>query len=507
MIASGRELSVPAPIDYLRTKKLNRREFLAKCGALAGGFVLSNRTLEVRRSTKRPNIIFIMIDDMGWRDVGFMGSEYYETPNIDKLAAEGVVFTNGYANAANCAPTRACFLTGQYGPRHGVYTVNNSDRGSSSDRRLIPIANDKTLDSHHITIAEALGPAGYTTASMGKWHMGTDPELGPIGQGFDVNVGGFQAGSPPGGYFSPYKNPELPDGPDGEYLTDRLTDEALEFIDANKNNPFFLYMTHYTVHTPIQAKADLIAKYQDKPPSNGQDNPKYAAMIGSLDQGIGRMMDKLDELKLTDNTVVFFFSDNGGYAGATSNQPLRGFKGTFYEGGIREPMFVKWPGVTRAGSTCDTPVISTDFFPTMLEIAGARKPQGKILDGESIVSLLKGGASLNREAIFWHFPAYLQGSVTGARDSKFRTRPVGVVRKGKWKLIQFFEEWVLDGGWGTIDTNNAIELYDLENDISETNNLANANKTKRDQLLNLLIDWQNSVAAPIPSKANPDYTG
>jgi len=486
---------------------LNRREFLAGCGTLAAGFVLSNRTLEVHASSKKPNIIFIMIDDMGAHDVGFAGSRYYETPNIDKLAAGGMVFTNAYANAANCAPTRASFLTGQYTPRHGVFTVGSPARGSSRDRRLIPIPNDTTLDSHHITIAEALGPAGYVSASMGKWHMGSGAELGPTGQGFDVNVGGFAAGSPPGGYFSPYRNPELPDGPKDEYLTDRLTEEALEFIEANKDRSFFLYMTHYAVHTPIQAKADLIAKYQDKPPSNGQDNPKYAAMIDSVDQGIGRMMGKLDELKLTDNTVVFFFSDNGGYAGATSNQPLRGFKGTFYEGGIREPMAVRWPGVVRAGSTCDTPVISTDFFPTILEIAAAKRPPGKILDGESIIPLLKGGVSLEREAIFWHFPAYLQGSVAGARDSKFRTRPAGVVRKGKWKLMQFFEEWVLDGGRGAIDTNNAIELYDLENDISETKNLANTNKTKRDELLDLLIDWQKSVDAPIPSQPNPDYTG
>ena len=487
---------------------MDRRDFLKKCAAVgAGGFVLSNQAMEVRTGAKKPNILFIMIDDMGARDVGFMGSEYYETPNIDRLAGEGMVFTNAYANAANCAPTRACFLTGQYSPRHGVYTVGNSARGSSSDRRLIPIANDTTLDSHHITIAEALKPAGYVSVSIGKWHMGTDPDLGPIGQGFDVNVGGFSAGSPPGGYFSPYKNPELPNGPDGEYLTDRLTDEALKFIDANKDRPFFLYMTHYAVHTPIQAKADLIAKYQDKPPSNGQDNPKYAAMVDSVDQGVGRMMEKLDDLELTDNTVVFFFSDNGGYVGATSNQPLRGFKGTFYEGGIREPMLVRWTGVVKPGTTCDTPVISTDFFPTILEMAGAKKPPGKTLDGESIVPLLRGQTTLSREAIFWHFPAYLQGNVPGARDPKFRTRPVAVVRKGGWKLLLFFEEWVLDGGQSKIDTNNAVELYNLADDISETKNLANTNKAKRDELLNLLIDWQNSVGAPIPTQPNPDYAG
>jgi len=497
--------------------EMNRRDFLKKCAAVgAGGFLLSNRALEVHLSAKRPNIVFIFIDDMGWRDAGFMGSEYYETPNIDKLASQGMVFTNAYANAANCAPTRACLLTGQYTPRHGVYTVGSSARGNSQDRRLIPVANDTTLDAHHTTIAEALKPAGHVSASMGKWHMGDDPELGPIGQGFDVNIGGGSKGSPYGGrYFSPYKNPYLPDGPDGEYLTDRLTNEAISFIEANRSKPFFLYLPHYAVHTPLQAKSDLISKYENKPPWNGHDNPTYAAMIDSVDQSVGRIMEKLDELRLTDNTVVFFFSDNGGYGGATSMQPLRGFKGMFYEGGIREPMIVRWPGKVRPGSTCDVPVISTDFFPTILEMADIKrdpasrepKPAALILDGESIVPLLEGRTNLNRQAIFWHFPAYLQGNYPGSRDNKFRTRPVGVVRKGKWKLLQYFEEWVLDGGWSTIDTNNAIELYDLANDISETTNLANVNKAKRNELLNLLTGWQNSIGAPVPTEPNPDYTG
>jgi len=499
---------------------MNRRDFLKKCAAVSvGGFILSNRVMEARFGGKRPNIIFIFIDDMGWTDAGFMGSRYYETPNIDKLATQGMVFTNAYANAANCAPTRACLLTGQYSPRHGVYTVGSSARGASKDRRLIPIPNDTTLDASHITIAEVLKTAGYTSASMGKWHMGNDPELGPIGQGFDVNIAGGSAGSPYGGtYFSPYHNPYLPDGPAGEYLTDRLAVEALSFIEANKDRPFFLYLTHYAVHTPLQAKADLIAKYKSKPPSNGHRNPTYAAMIDSVDQGVGKIMNKLDELKLADNTVIFFFSDNGGYGGATSNQPLRGFKGMFYEGGIREPMIVRWPGKVGPGTTCDVPVISIDFFPTILEMAGVNKPADLILDGESIVSLLapayrRGypgqwpGLIVNRQAIFWHFPAYLQGNFLGSRDNKFRTRPVGVVRKGKWKLLQYFEEWVLDGGWDTIETNKAVELYDLENDIGETNNLANVNTAKRDELLNLLIHWQKSIGAPIPTERNPDYTG
>jgi arylsulfatase A-like enzyme len=486
---------------------MNRRKFLKSVSKAIAGVVLGGAVAEagVRFSEKgvrkAPNIIFIMIDDMGWRDAGFMGSRYYETPNIDKLASEGMVFTNAYANAANCAPTRACLLTGQYTPRHGVITVGSSARGQSKDRRLIPVANDTTLDAHHVTIAEVLKPAGYVSASMGKWHMGDPPALGPVGQGFDINVAGNSTGSPRGGYFSPYKNPQLPNpGHVGEYLTDRLTDEAIAFVGANKDRPFFLYLPHYAVHTPIQAKAELIAKYKSKPPSNGQGNARYAAMIDSIDQGVGRIMKKLDELKLADNTVVFFFSDNGGYGGATSMAPLRGSKGMFYEGGIREPMIVRWPGRVKRGSRCDEPVISTDFFPTLLEIAGVAKPAGKTLDGVSLMRLLKGAESLDREALYWHFPAYLQGNFSGSRDRKFRTRPVGVIRKGKWKLLQYFEEWVLDGGWGKIDTNNAIELYDLENDLSETTNLANANKGKRDELLNMLTEWQKAVKAPIPTR-------
>jgi len=497
---------------------MNRRQFLNNVSRTIAGTVFagavaaqagvnsSGRTAARRTGRRSPNIIFIMIDDMGWRDAGFMGSKYYQTPNIDRLAKQGMVFTNAYANAANCAPTRACFLTGQYTPRHGVFTVASSARGRSKDRRLIPIENDTTLDAHHVTIAEALKPAGYVSASMGKWHMGNPPGLGPVAQGFDVNVAGNSSGSPRGGYFSPYRNPQLSDnGTRGEYLTDRLTDEALSFIEASKDRPFFLYLPHYAVHTPIQAKSELVAKYQSRRPANGQGNPRYAAMIDSVDQSVGRIMKKLDELKLTGNTVVFFFSDNGGFGGVTSMQPLRGCKGMFYEGGIREPMIVRWPGTVRPGSVCDEPVIATDFFPTLLEIAGAARPAGKILDGVSLLPLLKGAASLDREAIYWHFPAYLQGNFPGSRDTKFRTRPVGVIRKGRWKLLQYFEEWVLDGGRDRIDTNNAIELYDLENDIGETTNLANTNKAKRDELLNMLIDWQKSVNAPIPTRPNPDY--
>ena len=483
---------------------MDRRDFLKSCAAAANGFALSNcavaaagcvlsgSSLQARIGRKQPNIVLVFIDDMGWRDVGFMGSRYYETPNIDRLAGQGMVFTNAYANGPNCAPSRACLLSGQYGPRHGVYTVNTSSRGPSKLRKLIPIANTTVLDSKIVTIAEAIKPAGYVSASIGKWHLGNDPQFGPVGQGFDVNVGGYSAGSPAKGYFVPYNNPELPDGPPGEYLTDRLTDEALDFIETNKDKPFFLYLPHYAVHTPLHAKSELINKYKKKAGSNGQDNPKYAAMIESTDQGVGRIMEKLDELGLTDNTIVFFFSDNGGVKGITSNQPLRGGKGMLYEGGIREPMFVRWPGVVKAGTICDTPVIGIDLYPTILEMAGARKPRGKLLDGRSIVPLLKGRKSLNRKAIFWHFPAYLQGKAEGARDPYFRTRPGAAVRAGHWKLIEYFED-------GT------LELYNLKDDIAEQNNLAGVMPEKTSELHKLMLAWREAVNAPVPTELNPDY--
>jgi arylsulfatase A-like enzyme len=483
---------------------MNRRDFLKSCAVAANGFVLSNcavaaasyvlssSTLQARIGRKQPNIVLVFIDDMGWRDVGFMGSRYYETPNIDRLAGQGMVFTNAYANGPNCAPSRACLLSGQYTPRHGVYTVGTSSRGPSKLRKLIPIANTTVLDWKIVTIAEAIKPAGYVSASIGKWHLGNDPQFGPIGQGFDVNVGGYSAGSPAKGYFVPYNNPELPDGPPGEYLTDRLTHEALNFIQTNRDKPFFLYLPHYAVHTPLQAKGELINKYKKKTGSHGQSNPTYAAMIESTDQGVGRIMDKLDELGLRDNTVVFFFSDNGGVKGITSNEPLRGGKGMLYEGGIREPMFVRWPGVVKAGTICDTPIIGIDLYPTILEMTGVPKPRGKLLDGRSIVPLLKGRKSLNRKALFWHFPAYLQGKAEGARDPYFRTRPGAAVRAGDWKLIEYFED-------------GALELYDLKDDISEQNNLVEVMPEKTAELHRLMLAWRKAVDAPVPTELNPEY--
>lgn len=480
----------------MKSNAITRRDFIkaVSLGAISVGTAGSLSAGE--SSPKKPNVIFILIDDMGWRDLCCCGSKYYETPNIDHLASEGMMFTDAYTCGPNCAPTRASLMSGQYTPRHGVVTVDTSQRGPANLRKLIPVPNKTVLDAKITTIAESLKPAGYVSASMGKWHLGDDPELGPIGQGFDVNVGGFQAGHPRS-YFSPYRNPELRDGPKGQYLTDRLTDEALKFVEANRDRPFFLYLPHYAVHTPLQAKKDMIEKYKAKKASGGQSNPTYASMIESVDQGVGRITAKLNELKMADNTVVIVSSDNGGVGGyrefgikggeVTSNAPLRGGKGMLYEGGVRVPLIVRWPGVVKAGTRCATPVISVDFYPTLLGIAGAAKPTNQTLDGRSIVSLLRQTGGLKRQAIFWHFPAYLQGS-----GGTWRTTPAGAIRKDQWKLLEFFED-------------GRVELYNLDEDIGEKNNLADKMPEKAKELHRLLRNWRKSVHAKVPTELNPKY--
>jgi arylsulfatase A-like enzyme len=456
---------------------MKRREFLKAVGVGVASLAMSKCTLSAQQSSpeRKPNFVFILIDDLGWKDLGFMGSRYYETPNIDKLAGEGVVFTNAYSNAPNCAPTRACLMSGQYTPRHEIYTVGTSERGKSKLRMLIPTPNKTDLDSRIVTIPEALKQAGYTSACIGKWHLGTKAPYRPIDRGFDVMYERDHSG-----HFSQ----------EGEYLTDRLTEESIKFIEANKSRRFFLYLSHHAVHTPIQAKKQLIEKYKKKKPVDAQNNPIYAAMIESVDQNIGRLIAKLDELGLRDNTVVFFFSDNGGYANATSMEPLRGSKGMLYEGGIRVPMIVCWPGVTRPGGVCDVPVIGIDFYPTMLEMAGALRPPGKVLDGLSIVPLLKGEKTLSRKAIFWHFPVYLEPY----NDKKWpwRTTPAGAVRQGDFKLIEFFED-------------GKIELYNLKDDLGEKHNLAETMPEKAEELHQTLIEWRKNIKAPVPTEKNPDY--
>ncbi len=441
-----------------------------------------------------PNIVLFYIDDLGWRDVGFMGSTYYETPHIDRLAEGGIVFTNAYANAPNCAPSRAALMTGLYAPRHGIYTVASSARGASRHRKLIPTPNTTALDTSFVTLAEALKAAGYATAHAGKWHLGGDGHL-PTDQGFDVNIAGNHGGSPPG-YFYPYQRGDYtltdlqPGGREGEYLTDRLTDEALGFIETHADQPFFLYFAHYAVHTPIQAKEAIIEKYRQKPGDAVHNNPTYAAMIESVDESVGRVMHMLEERGLANNTIVLFFSDNGGYGPATSMAPLRGAKGMLYEGGIRVPLAVYAPDLLPEARRDDTPVIGTDLYPTLLDMTGTPLPANQPFDGVSLWPLLTGATPLPPRTLHWHFPAYLERY----RDTPgpWRTTPAAAVRQGDFKLIEFFED-------------NRLELYNLRDDLGEQNNLAETMPDKTRELHALMQSWRDSLNAPVPTELNPEY--
>ncbi|MDP6409740.1 MAG: sulfatase-like hydrolase/transferase [Planctomycetota bacterium] len=440
----------------------------------------------------RPNFVFILLDDLGWADLGCYGSEAHATPRIDRMAAEGLRFTAAYANAPNCAPTRACLMSGQYSPRHGVYTVNSSARGKAADRRLVPIKNTKTLPDAVVTLAEALGEAGYATACVGKWHLGDDPRT----QGFDVSFGGDRKGHP-ATYFSPYGHPRLPDGPDGEYLTDRLAEEALAFVRSHADEPFFLYLSHFAVHTPVEAPAEAVERHERAAAARREaggvgGHPRYAAMIEAVDKSVGRVLAGLDELGLTDDTLVVLFSDNGGHAKFTEAGPLRGSKGMLYEGGIREPLIARWPGRIGAGGRCEVPVIGVDFYPTFLELAGVATPRGVVLDGESLVGLLDSGAEPEREALYWHFPVYLEAYA--ATKGRWRTTPAGAVRAGRYKLIEYFED-------------GRIELFDLVDDPGESEDLATALPERAAALRADLGRWRESVGAPVPVERNPRFRG
>ena len=453
------------------------------------GFLLLLIFTVLPLSGQKPNIVFILSDDLGWRDAGFMGSKFYETPEIDRLAASGMVFTDAYANAPNCAPTRAALMTGFYAPRTGIYTVNSSARGRSIYRRLIPVPNKTILDTTFITIAEALHSNGYVCASIGKWHLGDPPRYGPEAQGFDLNVAGWHLGRPKS-YFSPYHNPTLPDGPEGEYLTDRLTAEAEQFIEQNKDRPFFLYFPHYAVHTPLQAKDSLIGIFRQRPPDDGQRNAVYAAMIKSLDESVGRILRKLDELQLRERTLVFFMSDNGGVWGITSNAPLRGAKGMLYEGGIREPFIVSWPGRVPAGTRNPSPVIGIDLYPTLLKITGTPRPKSFHPDGIDISPLFLEGRTLRHRTLYWHFPAYLERM--RGMPQMWRTTPVSAARHDNWKLIHFYET-------------DKSELYDLSQDIGEKNDLSLHYPKQKKKMEKKLNKWLRKTHAPLPTKTNPDF--
>ncbi len=448
---------------------------------------LSGLSCSTDQETQKPNIIIINVDDMGWRDVGFMGTGFYETPNIDDLAHQGMVFTNGYAPAANCAPSRACLMTGKWTPRHGIYTVGSSERGKAEYRKLIPIENTVTLSKNHPVIPGILKENGYATCHAGKWHLSDDP----TGYGFEINIGGGHNGHP-GSYYPPYGNVKL-DSDNEHYLTDAIMQKTLEFVDSTRQ-PFFLYYAPYAVHTPIHPVDSLLNKYENKPSWNGQDNARYATMIDNLDRNIGLLISALSRQNYMENTIIVFTSDNGGLYGITKQLPLRAGKGSYYEGGIREPFVVVWKDKINSNVRSDVPVTNLDLFPTLLEAAGINIREYEF-DGNSLWPVLKDETRGMERPLYWHFPIYLQAynpSDNQNRDSLFRTRPGSVIRFGDWKLHQYFED---DG----------LELYNLKNDIGETKNLVNENPEKAEELLQMLKDWRERTKAAVPTELNPEY--
>lgn len=425
--------------------------------------------------TRPPNFIVILMDDMGWHDVGFMGNTFVETPNIDRLAKAGVVFTQSYASAPNCAPTRACLMSGQYTPRHGIYTVVDPRQPPGSPwHKIVAAGSESELATEIVTLPEALQTRGYATAFLGMWNLGrgrSGPRT-PGGQGFDTVVFPENLGFGKDAYFDDA----------GNYLSDRLTDEVLSFVAANRNRPFFVYYADHAVHAPFEPKPALLAKYTKKsvPGGDRRDDAAYAATIQAVDENVGRIVAGLVKLGLADETYVIFTSDNGGTAQFTA--PLNGGKGELYEGGIRVPLVVTGPGVMKPGTTSGMPVSSIDLYPTLLELSGATPPPGQILDGVSWAGVLRDDEVSARERLFWHFPCYV-GKAT----------PASAVREGDFKLIEFFE----DGGH--------VELYDLRNDPGETRDLAGRLPDRARALAGTLHAWQLETKAAIPTVANPAY--
>jgi arylsulfatase A-like enzyme len=446
-------------------------------------------------ATRPPNFVVVLMDDMGWREVGFMGNSFIETPNIDRLAKQGLVFTQAYASAPNCAPTRACLMSGQYTPRHGIYTVVDPRQPPGSPWHKLQAAESKSeLDTNIVTIPETLssharlsvgdpkssrdgprsGERGYATGFFGMWNLGRG-RTGPVtpgGQGFQKVVFPENLGFGKDEYFDDDKN----------YLSDRLTDEVLKFIDDNRERPFFVYYPDHAVHAPFNPKPDLLAKYERKleKSKDRRDDPKHAATVEAVDQNVGRIVEHLAKLKLTDNTYVIFTSDNG--ATQQYTPPLRGGKGELYEGGIRVPLVVTGPGIKKPGSKCDAPVASVDLYPTLVELAGLKMPSEQVHDGVSLVPAFSGATTLNRPRLFWHFPCYV-GKAT----------PCSAVREGDFKLIEFFE----DGG--------RVELFNLKTDPNEERDLAKSQPDKAAALTKTLRAWQKETGALLPEGPNPKY--
>ena len=524
---------------------MNRLEFLKSVALVTLAMALPAAAEE--RVKSPPNVVFFLVDDLGWSDVGCYGSRFYDTPNIDALAREGVRFTDAYAACHVCSPTRASILTGKYPAR-----LHLTDW--LPGRREFPFQKLKNAEIHQylprdeVTLAEALKTHGYSTAIFGKWHLGEEPN-GPHAQGFDVQIPRWNKGWPRAGYHAPFQLDGLEDA-EGDYLTDRLTDEALAYIESNRDRPFFLYFSHFAVHDPIQGRGDLVDDYEEKlskmAPRQGasfilegnpdaedplsreeldalsreepyegykvlpnqvvkikqhQDNAQFAAMVESMDQSLGRVRAKLEELDIADNTIVVFFSDNGGMSAAnfgnprtvipedkldtaysTSNLPLRGAKGWLYEGGIRVPMIVKWPQQGGRGTVCNVPVISTDFFPSILDMAGLPLQPEHHPDGMSLVPLLKGEKTLERDAIYWHFPHYSNHGMQS---------PGGAIRSGDYKLLEYYE-------------NGTVQLFNLREDLGEQHDLSESQPERAAALRAKLHAWRSDVSANM-MPPNPDY--
>ena len=439
---------------------------------------------------QKPNVVFILVDDLGWADLGVYGADLHQTPNIDGFAKTAVRFTQAYSASPVCSPTRASIMTGKHPARLHMTVWREAAHNPPLNRKLIPPRTMDHLPLEEVTLAEVFKSAGYTTAHVGKWHLGRAEQY-PQTQGFDYNVGGTLWGAPQTFYY-PYSGdqhfgepryvPHLGGGKPDEYLTDRLTDEALEIVERHKGGPFFLHLAFHTVHTPIEGKPAVAERYRKKIRSGeNHQNAHLAAMVESLDENVGRVLGKLDELGLTDNTIVVFTSDNGGfineYGGekVTNNTPLRSGKGSVWEGGIRVPTMIRWPGVTPGGEVCEEPVSSIDFFPTLLSMTGLERPASHRPDGTNLASLLRNPkATLEREALFFHYPHYYA-----------TTTPVSAVRVGDWKLIEFYED-------------SEVELYNLADDMGESRNLASTEKAKAKQLRARLHAWLESVDAQLP---------
>ena len=459
-------------------------------------------------AAEKPNFLFILVDDLGYMDVGAYNAEcFYDTPHINRLAADGMQFTNGYVASPVCSPTRYSIMTGRYPSRVDATDFFTGKR----EGRFRPAPLNNRMPLEEVTLAQALREHGYATFFAGKWHLGPSEEYWPENRGFDFNKGGFSAGGPygPGRYFTPYGNPRLEDGPEGEHLPDRLATETVRFFEAHRDRPFLAYLSFYSVHTPLVGRPDLVKKYEDKARRLGlldgeqfaeeeqvwpvkdprrvrvvQSHAVYAAMVEAMDLAVGKVLQGLEALGLDKNTIVFFTSDNGGLSTSegspTSNLPLRGGKGWLYEGGIREPYLVKWPGVTRPGSTSDVPVTSTDFYPTMLEMAGLPARPAQHQDGLSLVPVLKGNNDLGREALYWHYPHYSnQGGFPGA-----------AIRTGAYKLIERFED-------------GRVHLYNLADDIGERKDLAEQLPDKVLAMRTRLHAWYAEVDAKF-LEAKPD---